>query len=154
MGKNTEFCIQGKNMKAVGHFEGDAFVVHKGAKCNNKTEASKKYSPNYYKNRTNLETSGVIKDGVFVEDYKFKSIAAATGVITCSTRPYRSVWKTYDSYGTLISYDDYIKMQNTLDINLADKASEEERERGIPVTRYTSNGRAIEWRGVRVKKTA
>ena len=89
------FAIKGKSWKATGRLVENGFIVFKGSTVNHITESFKK-EKSYYPVRVEIESTGIVVEGVFTKDHIFKSPAQAGSVIACCPVDTNKAWKTDD----------------------------------------------------------
>lgn len=87
-----------RGANAQGEFKDGALTVLKGSVCATKRETPiTARNPGFQKLRTQLEREGVIKRGVFVQNYTFQSASAAAAVVAGTpTGSGLFEWKTSD----------------------------------------------------------
>lgn len=99
--KATENTIYLYCNDAKGYVSGGGFTVCLGSKISDKTAPSmERHVKHYYRLRNKLILNEIIKDGVFQNDYEFRSPSAAAAVILGSSSNGKIVWKSKD--GTLL----------------------------------------------------
>ena len=93
--KDIYRCTYGGS-NATGFPSPGGFTVLKGSIISAKVAPSFECASRfYYKLREQLITDGIIKDGVFQQNYEFKSTTAAASVAVGWTISGTSAWKTY-----------------------------------------------------------
>lgn len=89
-------CVR-NSADAKGFPAGDGFMVLKGSRVSgNVGEKFKERNSGYFRLRTELETNGTIKDGVFTDDYVFDSASAASTVVVGNSSSGNRDWRTKD----------------------------------------------------------
>lgn len=90
------YC-KGETAKATGYVSANGFTVLKGSQVSDHVSDSlKKHVKFYAMLRQQLENDGVIVEGVFQEDYEFKSPSAAADVVKGHSASGNEAWKTAD----------------------------------------------------------
>ena len=81
---------------ATGFPSPGGFTVMKGSTISSKVAPSFECASKFYYNlREQLINDGIIKDGIFQQNYEFKSATAAASVAVGWTISGTSAWKTY-----------------------------------------------------------
>ncbi len=95
MTEDPDFYLAGRGANAKGYFkEADQFVVLKGSVIS--ADVTKGIPQSIQEQRDSLIASGVIKDGMFVEDYEFSSSSTASAVILGRSSNGRKEWAKID----------------------------------------------------------
>lgn len=89
------YC-KGETANATGYVSANGFTVLKGSQVSDHVSESLKKHVFYAMLRQQLENDGVIVDGVFQEDYEFKSPSAAADVVKGHSANGNEAWKTSD----------------------------------------------------------
>ncbi len=85
--------MRGSNATGVAG-EGTQFIVKKGSIIS--TDTTPSFQSSYAQLRKELIEKGIVKDGVFVEDYTFDSVSAAACVVGGRSANGRREWSTID----------------------------------------------------------
>ncbi|MBO6204501.1 MAG: GIY-YIG nuclease family protein [Selenomonas sp.] len=90
------YC-KGKTSEATGYVSTNGFMVMKDSRVSDHVfDSLKKHMKSYAALRQQLEESGIIVDGIFQENYEFKSPSAAACVVHGRSSNGLTDWKTAD----------------------------------------------------------
>ncbi|MBQ7497539.1 MAG: GIY-YIG nuclease family protein [Selenomonas sp.] len=85
----------GKTYEAQGYVSNNGFMVTKDSRVSDHTvDSFKKHMKSYADLREILEKAGIIADGIFQDDYEFKSPSAAASVVRGCASNGLNDWKT------------------------------------------------------------
>ncbi len=89
--------IKGKTSEAKGYVSANGFTVLKGSRVSdNVFDSLKKHMKSYSTLRQQLEDNRIIVNGIFQDNYEFKSPSAAACVVHGRSSNGLNDWKTAD----------------------------------------------------------